>query len=652
MNYQISLDYKQFSNTYLLISFLIDMARPQYLNYEEICRCLEADSDAEDITDCDDLLVDAPEGCLEQQSMELGDAVHEEEVHRQDDEEMEQEMEQEMLPGWEPELHSPAPSQFVFRGTEKGDIRWRRTRGNFGLVDTSFPLTFDSPYEDKSPMDYFSSYLSDSFFTRATECTNSYSLNGNSQFSFCTVDEIRVMFAHHIMMGCLNYPRIDMYYSKDFKIPFFNNLTRRRLSALRTNLHIVHLDNKNRQVPDRMFKVRPIINSIRDKLNTLPLPENLCVDEQVIPFKGKFFAKQYLKGKPTPWGIKVFCLNGKNGMPYDFFVYEGSTTPIDQGLVKEVGFGSAVVLKLAERIPLDSVGHKLYFDNYFPSFKLFEILQHRNIFAAGTIRINRFAQPLLPEEKKLKGDGRGSSAECFDRGGNVAVTRWYDNKIVNLASNFVGIGKEDSCRRWDKNQKVFVEVKRPEVVRLYNESMGGVDLFDQMMQYYRISVRSQKWTVRVIMHFVDFAITAAWMEYREDCTKAGISKKDIMDLLAFRLEIASCLNCRSSVDSQIVPSTVSRGRPNKRAREGEGLDQNLDIGPPRKKFRQQLPSPTIRYDSIGHWPIHMSGINKNNSFCMYESCKQKTFVRCSKCDVFLCIRDSNRNCFYDFHNRN
>lgn len=103
---------------------------------------------------------------------------------------------------------------------------------------------------------------------------------------------------------------------------------------------------------------------------------------------------------------------------YDFFIYEGATTPLDPAVVKNVGYGSAVVLKLVERIGPDAKGHKLFFDNYFPSYKLFEILKRKNIFAAATIRINRFANPTLADERTLKKQGRGSSSECVSNDGN------------------------------------------------------------------------------------------------------------------------------------------------------------------------------------------------------------------------------------------
>ncbi len=48
------------------------------------------------------------------------------------------------------------------------------------------------------------------------------------------------------------------------------------------------------------------------------------VDEAMIPFKGRLGMKQYMKDKPTKWGIKVFVLaDAHNGYVKNIQVYTG-----------------------------------------------------------------------------------------------------------------------------------------------------------------------------------------------------------------------------------------------------------------------------------------------------------------------------------------
>ena len=136
---------------------------------------------------------------------------------------------------------------------------------------------------------------------------------------------------------------------------------------------------------------------------------------------------------------------------------------------------------------------------------------------------------------------RGSCDEAVSRDGKVALVKWFDSRSVVMASNFVGVGRMDEVQRWDKKQKIFLKVSRPEVVKLYNEAMGGVDLLDQLVSLYRTEIRSRKWTLRMITHAFDLAVVNSWLEYRLDANRANLQTKDTLDLLHFKMNVARCL---------------------------------------------------------------------------------------------------------------
>ncbi|XP_017468501.1 PREDICTED: piggyBac transposable element-derived protein 3-like [Rhagoletis zephyria] len=129
------------------------------------------------------------------------------------------------------------------------------------------------------------------------------------------------------------------------------------------------------------------MDAIRKRLLEHQLKETLCVDEQIIPFTGRMGMKQYIRGKPCPWGIKLYVLCGKSGMLYDFIAYQGSSTEIEPSLINKHGFGASITLQLLKRVPQDSTGHQVYTDNFFTAYSLLEILGKRKILAAGTIQM-------------------------------------------------------------------------------------------------------------------------------------------------------------------------------------------------------------------------------------------------------------------------
>ena len=44
----------------------------------------------------------------------------------------------------------------------------------------------------------------------------------------------------------------------------------------------------------------------------------MCVDEQMIPFKGQHSLKVYMKSKPSKWGYEVWVLARASGYVHDF----------------------------------------------------------------------------------------------------------------------------------------------------------------------------------------------------------------------------------------------------------------------------------------------------------------------------------------------
>lgn len=198
-------------------------------------------------------------------------------------------------------------------------------------------------------------------------------------------------------------------------------MSKDRFFQLRNNLHFVNNLEKPDNCKDVFFKVRPLYDSIRKRYLELPLPEILCVDEQMIPFTGSLSVKQYIKSKPNPWGVKCYLLCGKNGMAYDIILYQESTTELDPAISKKFGLAASVVLKLIENVK--TPGHCLFFDNYFGSYHLLQVLKEKNIFAACTARINRFQNPPLLSEKQIKKEARGYSQEIFSEDGDIVLVK-------------------------------------------------------------------------------------------------------------------------------------------------------------------------------------------------------------------------------------
>uniref|UniRef100_A0A672KZ53 PiggyBac transposable element-derived protein domain-containing protein n=1 Tax=Sinocyclocheilus grahami TaxID=75366 RepID=A0A672KZ53_SINGR len=462
------------------------------------------------------------------------------------------------------------------------------------IIDTSFQNHLIYDRHPMSPYEYFKQYVPDALFDLMSDSTNIYAMqSGTLRFKPTSSGEIRTLIGLHLAMGVMKTPRVSMYWEAGMDIGIFQNtMCRDRFFQLRSHLYLVNNLERPAENNDVFYKVRPLYDAMRRRCLELPLEENLCVDEQMVPFRGSLSVEQYVKGKPHPWGVKIYFLCGKSGMAYDFLLHQGFKT--------QLGLGAGVVYHLSQRIT--EADHKLYFDNYFTTYNLLEL---KKIHAAGTARVCRFTNPPLQSDKVMTKMPRGSCDEAVSRDGKVALVKWFDSRSVVMASNFVGVGTMDEVQRWDKKQGRFLKVSRPEVVKLYNEAMGGVDLLNQLVSLYRTEIRSRKWTLRMITHAFDLAMNVA--------------------------------QCLVSVHK---PVAAKRGRPS--------MSPEPQPHAHRPRVQDARPLPEVQYDMVDHMPNYYEKTEATR--CKRPYCTGKTHVFCDKCNIHLCFVP-HRNGFKAAHRK-
>ncbi|XP_054259612.1 piggyBac transposable element-derived protein 2-like [Macrosteles quadrilineatus] len=402
---------------------------------------------------------------------------------------------------------------------------------------------------------------------------------------------------------------------------------------------ILHFSDNHKAIPrgqpghDRLYKLRPVVEELRSKFKSVALEQKLCVDEQMCATKAKNYLRQYLPKKPHKWGYKIYVLSGVSGFAYDFEIYTGQGNDETLRLPGEPDLGSCanVVVRLTRCVSPQN--HQIYFDNFYTSLPLIVHLAKKNIHALGTVRRDRIPGNKLPSETELKEKERGFSAENCVQVDDVEVycVVWKDNKSVTLLSSFVGIGKQEQVDRFCKKKKVIQKVNCPQVVKSYNQHMGGVDKINSIIGRYKIRMKTRKWYLRLFYHLLDVTMCNSWLLYQRVCRDRG--DINIMPLAEFRESVAITM-CR--LGSNITPK---RGRPSTE------LDVAL-LTKSKKPHVSALPPKEVRKDQTGHWPIW----NNNRLRCKLPDCESRSYVNCSKCNLTLCL-NKDKNCFYKFHNQ-
>lgn len=156
-------------------------------------------------------------------------------------------------------------------------------------------------------------------------------------------------------------------------------------------------------------------------------------------------------------------------------------------------------------------------DRYFTSIDLLDELHLRGFKGTGTLQKDRIpACAPLYSDAELRGGGRGYFCQVVHEDGQMCIIKWFHNKPVILASTIHDANPTGVCKRWSKKEKAYTNVVLPNVIKTYNSAMGGVDMLDRMISYYRICARTRKWTVRLIFHMIDFAVATSWIERRRE----------------------------------------------------------------------------------------------------------------------------------------
>ncbi|CAM4556557.1 unnamed protein product [Leuciscus chuanchicus] len=162
-----------------------------------------------------------------------------------------------------------------------------------------------------------------------------------------TTDEVYHFFGACIMMSCIRYPTIRMYWSKALKITAITDkFTRARFFKLRGAIKVVidHDVPEDLRMSDTFWKVRPFLDRILQGCLSLNRPDCASIDEQMIPFTG-----------------------ASDGIVLDFELYQGTGSLI--GKVEEpegLGLGSLVIERLCQTLHR---GTKVYCDRFFTTIK-------------------------------------------------------------------------------------------------------------------------------------------------------------------------------------------------------------------------------------------------------------------------------------------
>ena len=518
--------------------------------------------------------------------------------------------------------------------SSNADYVWRSRA--FHPPDTTFTgnIVDQDVQTIHTPLQYFNQFVTPEMLDELVITSNQYTMQKTGKSMETTRKELEVLLGIYFRMGLAKMPGYRAYWEEHCRYdPVASVMTRNRFLQLIKGIHFVNnLDDHDDA--DKCWIIRPWLKNFLENCLKVTPDEHNSIDEMMIPFKGKFSRiKQYIRGKPNPWGIKLWARTSSTGILYDFDVYQGK---VGNTRPTEVGVGGEVVLKLCSTLD-EGKNYKIYADNFFTSVPLVDQLSKKQIFYLGTVRSNRIKGCIMQDDKSLLRRGRGTHEAKVEKNRNICAIKWVNTKVVSVLSSMVGATPTEKVQRWSVAEKKYIDVERPYALSVYNQYMGGVDIPDSYLATYRKSMVSRRWYLYLYWHTIYIGMVNAWLLYKRDCAQQQVPVKEIMIRRKFQAQLASSLVA-------VNVSTRKRGRPSlDNEVDGNGRQQRIEGLTRLRAARVSLPADDVRLDEMGHLPEKIARRGK----C--RLCKKGiTNTYCSKCKARLCFMEQ-RNCFKSFH---
>ena len=283
------------------------------------------------------------------------------------------------------------------------------------------------------PLQYFELFMTMSVWQYIMQTTNHYarvrlgSMPPTRRSVFrnwrdITLVEIKAFVGVIIQMGFVQLTQIKDYWSTHvtLNLPFFRSVfSRDRFLQIFWMLHVGELPSTTKR-----SKIQPFLDMIIPLFQQYLTPSReLSVDEAMIAFRGRVAFRQYIPGKPQPWGIKAYVLSeSRTGYMYNLLIYYGRETQLITQ--PQLNHTTNVVLTLVN--PVAGLGYDLYTDRFYTSPVLATELLRIGTTITGTVMCNKKNMPAATKSKskRRKGD---VNTYCKDK---IVVIQWTDKRTL------------------------------------------------------------------------------------------------------------------------------------------------------------------------------------------------------------------------------
>lgn len=355
----------------------------------------------------------------------------------------------------------------------------------------------------EEPVDAFLLYINKQIVDKIVNYTNQEAIRviGPEKWKNCDSIELYAFIGLLITAGHLksNYTNYDVLWNRIYGPPIFRATM--GLKRFKLLLRFIRFDDKTsrseRRKKDKLAPIRDIWNLVNTNFKKFYTPgDNITIDEQLLPFRGRCSFRQYMPSKPDKYGLKIWwACDSENYYPLNGLPYVGK-----EGNNVAKNLGRQVVETLAE--PFYRSKRNITCDNYFTDLDLAYNLLSNGLTLVGTVRKNK---RFIPKEfQPHKSRDENSSVFGFTKKATLVSYVPKPKKSVIVLST---MHHSEEVSETDKH--------KPEIILKYNQTKCGVDSLDQMVHEYMCKRRTNRWPFAYFMNILDVSGVAAYVVWKK-----------------------------------------------------------------------------------------------------------------------------------------
>ena len=233
-----------------------------------------------------------------------------------------------------------------------------------------------------------------------TAMTNLYAMQKSKQLN-ATSSEIRLTLAILLITGYVPLVNRRMFWESSEDVHNAAVASAMPLNRFEELLRYMHVcDNSALDATDKLSKLRPLFVMLNERfVPRWQSGEDISIDDSIVPYYGRHSSKQFIRGKPIRFGVKVWCVNNCLNYLSQCDPYQGASGAFNA----DIGLGGSVVTQLVNKLPA-ARPYRLYIDNLFTSPRLLDHLKIINVSVTCTVRANRTENCPLKESEKMRKD--------------------------------------------------------------------------------------------------------------------------------------------------------------------------------------------------------------------------------------------------------